>query len=82
MEVPGSLKCFNEISVLGPGKGEISSEQGDLEFPVDGGIGVWPGMMGRTLWGLMMGNNRAAVKLRGTLVRASGDTDILIVSVL
>lgn len=51
LEVPGSLKCFNEISVLGPGEGEISSEQGDLEFLVEGGTGVWPGMTGRTLWG-------------------------------
>lgn len=64
--------------MLGPGKGEISSEQGDLEFLVEGGTGVWPGMTGRTLWGLTMGNNRAAVSSRGTLVSASSGTDIFL----
>lgn len=64
--------------MLGPGKGEISSEQGDLEFPVESGTGVWPGMTGRTLWGLTMGNNRAAVSSRGTLVSASSGTDIFL----
>lgn len=42
---------------------------------------MWPGMTGRTLWGLTMGNNGSSCQLACTLVSASSGTDIFLGSV-